>query len=217
MTETLPLCTAWPWDAPLALRAGSHGPPVGGKEIRIVDPETGRTLPAGREGEICVRGPTLFAHYYRHPPPECFDAEGFFHTGDLGRLDERGALHFLGRLKDVIKTAGVNVAAAEVEAVLLAHPAIGAAHVVGVPDPTRGENVAAFVVAKAAVTEEELLAHCRVRLASYKVPRHLWLRREGELPEKASGKVDKAALRAEAARLLTAGGDRPESPPARRS
>lgn len=217
MTETLPLCTAWPWDTPLALRAGSHGPPVGGKEIRIVDPETGRTLPAGREGEICVRGPTLFAHYYRHPPAECFDAEGFFHTGDLGRLDERGALHFLGRLKDVIKTAGVNVAAAEVEAVLLAHPAIGAAHVVGVPDPTRGENVAAFVVAKAAVTEEELLAHCRVRLASYKVPRHLWLRREGELPEKASGKVDKAALRAEAARLLTAGGDRPESPPARRS
>jgi len=217
MTETLPLCTAWPWDAPLALRAGSHGPPVGGKEIRIVDPETGRTLPAGREGEICVRGPTLFAHYYRHPPPECFDDEGFFHTGDLGRLDERGALHFLGRLKDVIKTAGVNVAAAEVEAVLLAHPAISAAHVVGVPDPARGENVAAFVVAKAAVAEEELLAHCRVRLASYKVPRHLWLRREGELPEKASGKVDKAALRAEAARLLTAGGDRPESPPARPS
>src|SRR3989442_1018458 len=116
MTETLPLCTAWPWDAPLAMRAGSHGPPVGGKDIRIVDPETGRTLPAGREGEICVRGPTLFAHYYRRPPPECFDAEGFFHTGDLGRLDERGALHFLGRLKDLIKTAGVNVAAAEVEA-----------------------------------------------------------------------------------------------------
>src|SRR3989442_1773049 len=216
MTETLPLCTAWPWDAPLALRAASHGPPVGGKEIRIVDPETGRTLPAGREGEIYVRGPTLFAHYYRHSPAECFDAEGFFHTGDLGQLDERGALHFRGRLKDVIKTAGVNVAAAEVEAALLAHPAVGAAHAVGGPDPARGENVAAFAVAKSAVAAEEILAHCRVRLASYKVPRHLWLRREGELPEKASGKVDKAALRAEAARLLTAGGDRPESPPARR-
>src|SRR5439155_933610 len=86
----------------------------------------GRTLPAGREGEIYVRGPTLFAHYYRHSPAECFDAEGFFHTGDLGQLDERGALHFRGRLKDVIKTAGVNVAAAEVEAALLAHPAVGA-------------------------------------------------------------------------------------------
>ena len=79
-----------------------------------------------------------------------------------------------------------------------------------------GENVAAFVVAKSAVAAEELLAHCRARLSSYKVPRHLWLRREDELPEKPSGKVDKAALRAEAARLLTAGGDRPESPPARR-
>src|SRR5439155_1435863 len=91
---SLPLCTAAPWDAPLALRAASHGPPVGGKQIRIVDPESGRTLPAGREGEIYVRGPTLFAHYYRHPPAECFDAEGFFHTGDHGQLDERGALHF---------------------------------------------------------------------------------------------------------------------------
>src|SRR5436190_2149558 len=152
-----------------------------------------------------------------HPPAECFDAEGFFHTGDLGQLDERGALHFLGRLKDVIKTAGVNVAAAEVEAALLAHPAVGAAHVVGVPDPARGENVAAFVVAKSAVAAEELLAHCRARLSSYKVPRHLWFRREDELPEKASGKVDKAALRAEAARLVRAGGDRPATPPAPRA
>src|SRR6185503_7136971 len=130
MTETAPLATAWPWDAPLALRAGSHGPPVGGKEVRICDPATGASLPPGAEGEICVRGPTLFAHYYRHEPAECFDAEGFFHTGDLGRLDERGALHFLGRLKDVVKTAGVNVAAAEVEAMLAEHPAVAAAYVV---------------------------------------------------------------------------------------
>ncbi len=216
MTETLPLCTAWPWDAPLALRAGSHGLPVAGKEIRIVEPASGAPLPAGREGEICVRGPTLFAHYHGVRPAECFDAEGFFHTGDLGRLDERGALHFLGRLKDVIKTAGVNVAAAEVEATLLAHPAVGAAHVVGVPDPARGENVAAFVVVKTAVAPDELLAHCRAELASYKVPRHLWVRGEGELPEKASGKVDKGALRSEAARLVRDAGGRPSPPPARR-
>ncbi len=208
MTETGPLCTAWPWDAPLALRAASHGPPVGGKEIRIVDPAGGTALPAGKEGEICVRGPTLFSHYEGRSPAECFDADGFFHTGDLGRLDERGALHFLGRLKDVIKTAGVNVAAAEVESVLLAHPAVGVAHAVAVPDPTRGENVAAFVVVKTPVTADALLAHCRAQLASYKVPRHLWLRREGELPQRATGKVDKAALRAEAVRLLRDAGDR---------
>ena len=202
MTETGPLCTAWPWDAPLALRASSHGPPVGGKEIRIVDAETSVPLAAGSDGEICVRGPTLLSHYHRHEPADPFDADGFFHTGDLGRLDDRGALHFLGRLKDVIKTAGVNVAAAEVEAVLLDHPAVAAAHVVGVPDATRGENVAAFVVPSTPVAADELLAHCRTRLAAFKVPRHLWLRREGDLPLKASGKVDKTRLRAEGASLI---------------
>jgi fatty-acyl-CoA synthase len=213
MTETGPLCTAWPWDAPLALRAGSHGPPVAGKEVRIRDPVSGAPLPPGREGEICVRGATLFSHYYRHEPADCFDADGFFHTGDLGRLDEHGALHFLGRIKDVIKTAGVNVAAAEVEATLLAHPAVGAAHVVGVPDAARGENVAAFVVPKQPVAEAEILAHCRVELASYKVPRHLWLRRDDELPLKGSGKVDKPRLREEAARLVRDAGVRAASRP----
>jgi fatty-acyl-CoA synthase len=202
MTETAPLCTAWPWDAPLALRAGSHGPPVGEKEVRICAVEDGRVLPRGEEGEICVRGPTLFSHYYRHEPVECFDREGFFHTGDLGRLDERGALHFLGRIKDVIKSAGVNIAAAEVEATLVAHPAVAAAHVVGVPDAARGENVAAFVVLTTPIETEQLLAYCRAQLAAFKVPRHLWIRREPELPQKASGKVDKSVLKAEALRLI---------------
>jgi fatty-acyl-CoA synthase len=204
MTETAPLCTAWPWDAPLALRASSHGPPVRGRELRICDPETGAVLAAGRDGEICVRGVSLLAHYWRHEPADCFDADGFFHTGDLGRLDERGALHFLGRIKDVVKTAGVNVAAAEVESVLAAHPGVAAAHVVGVRDAARGENVAAFVVATGPLAVDELLAHCRTALASYKVPRHVWLRREDELPLKGSGKVDKARLREEAAALVAA-------------
>ena len=201
MTETAPLCTAWPWNAPLALRAGSHGPPTGAKELRIVDPETGAPLPPGSEGELCVRGPTLFSHYVRHARAECVDAEGFFHTGDLGRVDERGALHFVGRLKDVIKSGGANVAAAEVEAVLRDHPAVGAAHVVGVPDAARGESVAAFVVLAHDVPVDELLAHCRARLASYKVPRRVWVRTDAELPLKGSGKVDKARLRDEATRL----------------
>jgi len=214
MTETPPLCTAWPWDAPLARRTGSHGPPVGSRELRIVEPETGAALPAGRDGEICVRGPELLRGYHREPPGACFDAAGFFHTGDLGRLDDAGALHFVGRLKDVIKTAGANVAAAEVEAVLLEHAAVAAAHVVGVPAGARGEDVAAFVVAKAAVDAETLAVHCRERLASYKVPRRIWVRGEDALPMKGSGKVDKAALRAEAVRL-TAAGARPAPPPAR--
>jgi fatty-acyl-CoA synthase len=164
------------------------------------------TLGAGIEGEICVRGPELLASYYGEPAAACRDADGFFHTGDLGRLDADGALHFVGRLKDVIKTAGANVAAAEVEAVLLEHPAVAAAHAVGVPHPTRGEDVAAFVVLKHAAGEDTLLAHCRARLASYKVPRRLWVRAERALPTKGSGKVDKAALRVEAARLTAAEG-----------
>ncbi len=204
MTETPPLCCAWPWDAPRERRTTSHGPPVGGRELRIVDPSTGMAVATGVDGEICVRGPELLSRYLGQAPSDCVDAGGFFHTGDLGRVDADGALHFVGRAKDVIKTAGANVAAAEVEAVLLEHAEVAAAHAVGVPDALRGENVAAFVVVKRAVAVDALLAHCRERLASYKVPRHLWLRTEQALPQKGSGKVDKAALRDEAARLTAA-------------
>jgi acyl-CoA synthetase (AMP-forming)/AMP-acid ligase II len=202
MTETGPMFTAWPSTTPLAIRASGHGAPIAGREVRICDPETGEQLAVGAAGEICVRGPTLFSHYDGLSPSECFDADGWFHTGDLGRLDERGTMHFLGRIKDVIKTAGANVAAAEVEATLLRHPAVGAAHVVPVPAGARGEDVAAFVVVSRPVEPAALLDHCRAELASYKVPRHLWLRREDELPLRGSGKVDNASLRAEAAQLV---------------
>lgn len=204
MTETPPICSAWPWDAPLARRQSSHGPPVGSREVRICDPVTGAPLPASQEGEICVRGPTVFVGYYKQDPAEAFDADGFFHTGDLGRLDEHGALHFVGRLKEVIKSAGVNIAAAEIEAVLMSHAAVAAAHAVGVPDALRGENVAAFVVLRRPVAVDDLLVHCRAALATYKVPRHLWVRREDELPQKGSGKIDKPRLRDEATRLVAA-------------
>lgn len=204
MTETGPMFTAWPSTAPLELRAAGHGAPFEGREVRICDPESGEPLGTGVPGEVCVRGPTLFSHYDGVAPSDCFDATGYFHTGDLGRLDDRGTLHFLGRIKDVIKTAGANVAAAEVEATLLRHPAVGAAHVVPVPAGARGEDVAAFVVAARPVEPSALVEHCRTELASFKVPRHVWLRREDELPLRSSGKVDKAVLRAEAARLVGA-------------
>jgi fatty-acyl-CoA synthase len=213
MTETPPLCTAWPWDAPREKRETSHGPPVGSRELRVVDPATGAPLAPGETGELCVRGPTLMAGYYGEDPATTFDADGFFHTGDLGWLDADGGMHFAGRAKDVIKTAGANVAAAEIEAVLLEHPAVGAAYAVGVAHATRGEEPAAFVVATRPVDQAALLAHCRERLASYKVPRHLWLRQEHELPQKGSGKADKAALRTLAVELVATGdAARRESP-----
>lgn len=193
MTETGPMATASRHDDPPAVRAGSHGRPAPGVELRVIDPRSGAELGAGEEGELLVRGATLMLQYYKIPRAECFDAHGFFHTGDLARIDGNGLVHFAGRLKEVIKTAGASVAAAEVEAVLLQHPAVKAAYAVGVPHPTRGENVAAFAVADAGAGE--LLEWCRSRLASYKVPRHLWLISESDLPTLGSGKVDKAGLR----------------------
>jgi fatty-acyl-CoA synthase len=204
MTETGPMAACSRHDEPLAVRAGAHGRAMPGLELRVVDPESGAPLPTGTEGELVVRGNALMAHYYKMTPSECFDAEGFFHTGDLARLDAGGLLHFRGRIKDVIKTAGVNVAAAEVEAVLLEHPGVRVAVVTGVPHPTRGENVVAFVVPQGdAGDAAALLDFCRTRLAAYKVPRHVFFCREAQLPQLGSGKVDKAALRMLAAEKLS--------------
>jgi len=197
MTETGPLASSTRFDDPLEERAGAHGRPMPGLEFRIVAPDTGDPLPAEREGELTVRGSSVMRTYYKVPPSECFDRDGFFHTGDCARIDAAGLLHFIGRIKDVIKTAGVNVAAAEVEAVLMAHAGIKVAHVVAVAHPTRGENVAAFVVPRdPGVTEADVLEHCRAQLAAYKVPRHVFFVSERELPTLGSGKVDRQALRA---------------------
>jgi len=131
---------------PEAVRVGTFGRPLDGMQVKIVDPEGRAAVTPGQAGEILVKGPTLMEGYYKVPRATTFDAEGFFRTGDLGYFDPDGHLHFATRLKEVIKTAGVNVAAAEVEEALARHPAVKSAHVVGVAHPTRGENVAAFVV-----------------------------------------------------------------------
>jgi len=203
MSETATCVAASRWDAPEEIRTGTFGRPFEDMCVRIVDPETGREVERGVAGEIHVKGPSLMEGYYRVPRTTTFDAEGFFKTGDLGFLDEAGYLHFATRLKDVIKTAGVNVAAVEVEEALVRHPAVKAAHVVGVPHPVRGENIAAFVVLEAggAATAADLQDHCRASLASYKVPRHVFLVAESEVPRTGSGKVEKAALRRTAERL----------------
>ena len=204
MSESGPLASCSRFDEPLADRAGAHGRPMPGLEMRIVDPETGAPLPPDHEGEIIVRGPSVMRTYYKRAPETCFDDEGFFHSGDCGRLDAQGRLHFIGRLRDVIKTAGVNVSAAEVEGVLLQHPAIKVAHVVPVPHPSRGENVAAFVVRRTPdCSAADVQAHCSAALASYKVPRHVFFLAEEELPTLGSGKVDRQRLRAVAAELAS--------------
>src|SRR5262249_7112565 len=132
------------------------------------------------------------------------DGEGSSRPGDLGWLDASGCLHLAGRLKDVIKTAGVNVAAAEVEEALARHPAVKAAHVVGVSHPTRGENVAAFVVPQAgeAPDPQALTEFVRASLASYKVPRHVFAGDDTAVPRTGTGKIEKPALRREAERRI---------------
>jgi fatty-acyl-CoA synthase len=204
MSETATCVACARWDDPPSVRRETFGRPLEGMDVRIVDPETRRPVAPGEQGEIIVKGPTLMEGYYRVPPSETFDPEGYFHTGDLGWLDADGCLHFAGRLKDVIKTAGVNVAAAEVEEALARHPTVKAAHVVGVPHPTRGENVAAFVVPRAGEAPDPaaLAEFVRSSLASYKAPRHVFVIDESAVPRTATGKIEKPALRREAERRL---------------
>ena len=204
MSETATCVTAAHWDDPEPIRAGTFGRPLDGMQVKIVNPETGQRVAEGETGEIHVKGPTLMEGYYKVPRSQTFDAEGFFKTGDLGYFDATGYLHFATRLKDVIKTAGVNVAAVEVEEALQCHPAVKSAHVVGVLHPTRGENVAAFVVLAPGgdASAEVLRDFCKSSLASYKVPRHVFVIGDGEVPRTGSGKVEKAALRRAAAARL---------------
>jgi fatty-acyl-CoA synthase len=164
-------------DDPLQARLETSGHPFPGVELRILDPETGADQPPGKDGEILMRGPMRFVHY--HDDPEntalALDDDGWFHSGDLGRLDENGRIAFVGRLKDMLKVGGENVAAAEVETFLLAHPDVEIAQVVGAPDARYTEVPAAFVQlrAGAVLEEQELIDHCLGRIATFKVPRYV--------------------------------------------
>jgi len=204
MSETATCVTAARFDDPEAVRTGTFGRPLPGMDVVIADPDSGQPVAPGESGEILVKGSTLMEGYYRVPRAVTFTADGFFRTGDRGYIDGDGNLHFGGRIKDVIKTAGVNVASVEIEETLARHPAVQSAHVVGVPDPTRGENIAALIVLRPQQTSnpDELRAFCRDALASYKVPRHLFVVGEADVPRTATGKVEKAALRRAAETLL---------------
>ena len=132
-------------DLPEKLR-GSFGHSVPGLEHKIIEPDTGEALPPDREGEICVRGYSLMEGLYKVERSEVFDADGFYRTGDAGHFNAEGVLFFKGRLGDMIKTGGANVAPREVEVVLQSYPGVKEAYVVGVPDPVRGQLVAVAIV-----------------------------------------------------------------------
>lgn len=181
-------------DLPERLR-GSFGPPVPHLQHRIVDPETGADLAEGVEGEVVVRGYSLSAGLYKHERHEAFDDDGWLHTGDRGSFRE-GFLFFTGRLNEMIKTMGANVAPREVELVLESVDEVGLAVVIGVPDVERGEIVAAVLVPVPGA-ELDLGAIREVaadQLSSYKVPRRFLVMASDELPQLGSGKPDKRAL-----------------------
>lgn len=196
-TETYGNCTVADAHDPLETRLASVGRPLPGVAIRIADPQTGAALPAGQVGEIRVKGYVTLGYYKDEDKNRsAFDGEGWFLTGDLGCLDAEGRLYFRGRLKEMVKTGGINVAPVEVEEVLMAHPAVELAFVVGIPDAVRDEALAAVVVLRPeeAAGEADLAAHCRRTLAAYKVPRHFRFLREAELPLTSTGKLQKNRL-----------------------
>jgi fatty-acyl-CoA synthase len=171
---------------------GSCGRAFHGVEIRIADPG-GEPEPDGADGEVLVRADVVMRGYWDNPDATAATlAGGWLHTGDIGHLDA-GYLHLTDRAKDVIITGGSNVYPREVEEVLLTHPAVREAAVVGIPDPEWGESVRAFVVAAGDPTPGELIQYCRGRLASFKKPREVIL--VTELPKNAAGKILKRELR----------------------
>jgi fatty-acyl-CoA synthase len=196
LTETYGNCAVTDAAEPLDIRTTSVGQPLPGVDLRIVD-ENGRPLAAGDVGEIRVKGFVTVGYYKDEDKNRAaFDADGYFITGDLGMLDEAGRLYFRGRIKEMIKTAGINVAPVEVEETLMAHPAVKLACVTGVPDARRDEVIAALIVCEAGktVAEAELLAHCRRALAAYKIPRLVKFVNEADLPLTVTGKLQKNKL-----------------------
>ncbi len=192
LTETSPVCTL---EVPHARRPGSIGRPVQNVSVRIVD-EHGADCPPGKDGEIWINGPNVMKGYHRdpHETARVITADGWFKSGDAGRIDADGFVTITGRLKDMMIVGGENVFPREIEAVLERHPAVADVAVIGVPDSSRGEAPLAFVTCKEGETadEIELREFARKHLAGYKVPRKV--RIEVDLPRGPTGKVLKRRL-----------------------
>lgn len=199
LTETYGNATVgWP-DDPLEVKLATSGAPVAGMEMRIVDPETRRDLKPGETGLVLIRGHTTLG--YLNNPVEtgkAIGADGFFDTGDLAFFDSDGRFHFHARLKEVIKSGGINVSPVEVEQLIAGHPDVRDAYVVGVAHPVLGELVIAFVDAATDIGGADIQSYVKDRAASFKIPHHVFFRDEEQLPRLASGKVAKHKLIEEA-------------------
>jgi acyl-CoA synthetase (AMP-forming)/AMP-acid ligase II len=207
-TETFTIVTSFPANTPEGIAGDSHGEPLPGNIIKIVDPLSGATMPLGERGEIAVKGATLMLGYIGVPLDETFDDEGFLRTSDGGWLDATGRLFWEGRLNDIIKTGGANVSPIEVDLVIATFPGVKVARTVGVPHETLGEMVVACVTAHAGHTLDEgrIRDFLKQKLASYKVPRRVLMVSEDDLSMTGSSKIKSSAVRDLAARRLAAEG-----------
>ena len=179
-------------------RRGSFGKPAPGFQTMIVDPDTTGIVGRGETGELCIRGPYVMQRYYKRSREECFDRDGWYHTGDLVRTDADGFFYFVGRLSTMIKTAGANVSAAEVEKAIATVTGGMAAYVLGIPDAKRGQVVVAVVVqpdGSIAFDEAALRERLEAELSAYKIPKRLIALPRTEVPLLSSGKVDTQQLR----------------------
>lgn len=203
-TESAGLLTMGELSDPIEVRLESMGRPLDGMEVRLLDPVTGERAAEGEPGEICYRGPSCFSGYYvsHEVTKSAFDSDGFFHSGDLGQFVHGGRLRFISRIKDMLKVGGENVAAVEIEDHLQSHPLVRTAQVVAAPDARYHEVPAAFVLLQsgATCTEQELIDHCRGKIATFKVPRYV--RFVDEFPMSGT-KIKKNELREMIARELS--------------
>ncbi len=203
-TESSPVITQTRTDDPIELRVATVGKALPDVEVKIVDIETGATLPPGKQGELCGRGYLVMKGYYKMPEEtaKVIDAEGWLHTGDLAVMDENGYCKITGRIKNMIIRGGENIYPREIEEFLYTHPKISDTQIYGVPDRKYGEQVMAAIVLKKGVemSEEEVKKFCREKIAHYKVP--YYVKFVDSYPMTASGKIQKFKLREMAIREL---------------
>jgi len=197
MTETSPVSCQSSTDTPLDRRVSTVGTVQPHLEVKIVDPETGRTMPPGQSGELCTRGYSVMHGYWDDEPKtrEAIDAEHWMHTGDLATMDAECYVNIVGRIKDMVIRGGENIYPREIEEFLYRHPKVQDVQVVGLPDRKYGEELCAWIIAKPgqSVTEEEVRDFCNGQIAHYKVPKYI--RFVPAFPMTVTGKIQKFKLR----------------------
>ncbi len=197
MTETAPVSCQSSTDTPLDKRVSTVGQVQPHLEVKIIDPQSGATVPPGTPGELCTRGYSVMHGYWgdAQKTQEAIDPEGWMHTGDLATMDSEGYVNIVGRIKDMVIRGGENIYPREVEEFLYRHPMVQDVQVVGVPDAKYGEELCAWIIAKPGMspTDDDIRTFCQGQIAHYKIPRHI--RFVQSFPLTITGKVQKFKIR----------------------